>query len=259
MPGIGAERDHGLERVRIDLDTFIELGALVGRQLAPEAERAIPRRAAWREAAASDVLIRDIVRSHQPCACTRLNRHIANRHSLFHRKRANCRAGIFKHTSRTAADSNSRDQVQDDVLCRDAWLQRPADSHFVRLGAPLQQALSRQNLFHFAGPNAECKRAESAVCRCVAISADDRHTRLRQSLLGTDDMHDALILAVWSEYGNAKIGAVLFELRDLGFSHFVQNGKRAVMSRNTMIRGPNRQIGSPHFQSALTKTGKRLR
>jgi hypothetical protein len=40
--------------------------------------------------------------------------------------------------------------------------------------------------------DAERQRAEGAVRRRVAVAADDRHPRLRQPLLGADDVHDPL-------------------------------------------------------------------
>ena len=50
-----------------------------------------------------------------------------------------------------------------------------------------------ENVFDFAGSDAECERAECAMRGGVAIAADHGHAGLRQAQLGSDDMHDALM------------------------------------------------------------------
>ena len=75
-------------------------------------------------------------------------------------------------------------------------LQRAVHLHLVGFRLALQQALRRQHVLHFAGADAERERAERAVRRGVAVAADDRHAGLREALLGSDDVDDALLVAV---------------------------------------------------------------
>ena len=88
----------------------------------------------------------------------------------------------------------------------------------------LQQALRGQHVLHLAGADAERQRAECAVRRRVAVAADDGHAGLRQSLLRTDHVHDALLgccecrsrgmpksLAVLSPAERAALAAIVIE------------------------------------------------
>ena len=92
----------------------------------------------------------------------------------------------------TAAGADLADDGQNDVLRRDPRLQLPVDRDRHGLGTTLRQRLRRQHMLHFAGADAEGQRAERAVGRGVAVAADDRHPRQRQTLLGTDDVDDPL-------------------------------------------------------------------
>ena len=59
-------------------------------------------------------------------------------------------------------------------------------------------------MLHFAGADAERQRAERAVRGRVAIAADHRHARLRESQLRSDHVHDALLLAVKAEAAECR-------------------------------------------------------
>src|SRR6185437_1281157 len=95
------------------------------------------------------------------------------------------------------------------------------------------------------------ERAESAVRCRVAVPANYGHPRLGQALLGPDDVYDALLIAMRPVERDAEVAAILLELRDLRFRDLVENRQRTVMSRNTVVCGPDGQIGPPDFQSAL--------
>ena len=68
----------------------------------------------------------------------------------------------------------------------------PVDADLVGLRGALEEALGREDHLHLARADAEGERAERAVGGGVRVAADDRHARLRQAELGTDDMDDAL-------------------------------------------------------------------
>ena len=61
------------------------------------------------------------------------------------------------------------------------------------------EALRGQHVLDFAGADAEGQRAERAVRGSVAVAADDRLARLRDSQFRADDVHDALVAAVHVE------------------------------------------------------------
>jgi hypothetical protein len=84
-----------------------------------------------------------------------------------------------------------------------------------RFRGPLQQALGGEDVFDFAGADAEGQRAESAVRGGVAVAADHGHAGLRQAQFRSDDVHDALMAGMHSVARDAEITAVLLELLDL--------------------------------------------
>ena len=63
--------------------------------------------------------------------------------------------GVFKHAAGAAADADSRNQIEDDIFRGDAARESSIDSDLKGLRSPLQQALRGQNLFHFAGADAQ--------------------------------------------------------------------------------------------------------
>ena len=65
------------------------------------------------------------------------------------------------------------------------------DGH--RLRPALGEGLGGEHVLDLAGADAEGQGAEGAVGRRVAVAADDRHARLGEALLGTDDVDDALL------------------------------------------------------------------
>ena len=114
-------------------------------------------------------------------------------------------------------------------------------------------------MLDFARANAECERAHRAVRRSVAIAADDGVARLRDSKLGSDHMHDALIAALHVEKIDAVLLAVTrerFELRDgVGIKH----RKRAIFRRDRVVHHREGQLGLAHFAAGGFQPGKCLR
>ena len=80
--------------------------AFIGRQLLPARDGGVPIGALRGEVAAVEILIRRFVGRDQSGARAGFDRHVANRHALFHGKRANRRAAEFEHVARAAADAD---------------------------------------------------------------------------------------------------------------------------------------------------------
>src|SRR5439155_24744789 len=74
-----------------------------------------------------------------------------------------------------------------------------------------REALRREHIADLRGPDPERNRAERAVRRCVAVAARDRHARLRQSELGTDDVNDPLLVGPRCVQLNPELAAVALE------------------------------------------------
>jgi len=116
-------------------------------------------------------------------------------------------------------------QRQNDVFGGHARLQRAIHLHFESLRWPLQQALRGKHVLHFTGPDAERQRAKCSVRGRVAVSAHDRHPRLRQTQLRHDHVHDALALAVDALQRDAELLAVGFQLIELFGGDLVDDGQ----------------------------------
>ena len=214
-PRVGAIGDHRLERRGVDVDHTIVRRPFVGRQTSPGRERPLPGLALWRVRPARQVLERRVVRGDHPGARPRLDRHVADRHPLVHRQRSDGRPGVLDDVAGSAAHADFRDDAEDEVLGRHPGVEPSLDPDLQRPRSGLQQALRHQDVRHFRGADPERQRPEGPVCRRVAVAADDRHPRLRQSQLRPDDVHDPLPLAPQGVQPDAVVPAVRLELRDL--------------------------------------------
>src|SRR5579863_2021922 len=113
-------------------------------------------------------------------------------------------------------------------------------------------------MLHLAGADTERERAKSSVSRGMAVTADDCHARLRKTLFGPYDVHDALVRAVRTVKGNAEIAAVLFELIDLRGGNLVQDRQTAIVGGDAVISGRDGEVGTANLQAALAKARKGL-
>ena len=104
---------------------------------------------------------------------------------------------------------------------------------------------------HFGGADAKGIGAERAVGRGVAVAADDQQARQRQSLLGTDHMHDALPGIVQSEQLDAVLRGVLLDLphhaRKLGIGDVTPRAA----GRHVMVRHAEGQAGLGDLDAPL--------
>src|SRR3546814_17023873 len=85
--------------------------------------------------------------------------------------------------------------------------------------AALADRLGREHMFDLRGSDPERERPERAVRRGVAVAADDRHSRLRTPLLGSDNMDDPAARTAHREIldpETARIFDQCFELREIG-------------------------------------------
>ena len=123
----------------------------------------------------------------------------------------------------------------------------------------LQQALRRQHVLHFAGADAERQRSKRSVRRRVAVAADHRHARLRQSQLRTDHMHDALLVAAQRITVDAEVLAILDQLLHLRGRDLIHDRQPARRGRRAVVRGRDRQIRPPHLQPARAQPVEGLR
>src|SRR5207249_10768224 len=164
----------------------------VARELVQACKRGVPTCVFRRERTAGEILGGRFARREETGARTRLDRHVANRHSLLHAQRANSRAGVLENLTGGAADADLRDDGENDVLCRNTDRKHSVDAklHVARLA--LEQCLGSENVTHLRRADSERQRAERAVRAGVAVTADDGHAGLSEALLRPDDVHDSL-------------------------------------------------------------------
>src|SRR5439155_11597255 len=101
--------------------------------------------------------------------------------------------------------------AQDDVFGTDAERQFALDADLHGLRLALGQGLRGQDMLDLTCPNAESKGAEGAVRTRVTVAAHDRQTRLSESELGSDDVHDALQRTEAVLQPNAELFAVALQ------------------------------------------------
>ena len=256
--GVGAEGDHGFERVGVDVNGFVVLGAGIGGELAPDAEGFFPLGAFGCGGATGEILIGGVIGRNETGPRAAFDGHVADGHALFHGERANGGAGVFEDATVAAADADARDEIQDDIFGADAGTQGSIDTDFISERAALQQALRGEDVFHLTGADAERECTECAVRGGVAVTADDGLAGLREALFGSDDVNDALVLAERAVERDAEFVAVLFKLSDLRFGDLVDDGQRAIMRGDAVIGGADGEIGTAHFDAAFAEAGEGL-
>ncbi len=151
------------------------------------------------------------------------------------------------------------EQAEDDVLGGDAGVEAAVDPNLEGLRAALQQGLGGQHVLDLGGADPDCQRAERAVGRGVRVAAHDRHARLRQAQLRTDDVHDPLVRRSDAVQGNPELVAVLLEAADLGERDLIGEGKRAIRRGNAVVHGCQGLARATHAEAAVAQPVERLR
>ena len=104
--------------------------------------------------------------------------------------------------------------------------------------------------------DAEGISAERAVCRCVAVAADNQQTRQRQPLLRTDHMDDALARIADAEQLDVVPGGVFLDLpHHAGQLGIGDVGPRPAR-RHIVIGDAKGQPGLSHGHAPLGKLGE---
>jgi hypothetical protein len=208
---------------------------------------------------ARKVLEGRVVRADEAGPRAAFDAHVADRHALLHRQRANRLTGVLEDVAGAATDTDPGDQREDDVLRADARSQPAVDVHLVGLGSSLQQALRRQHHLDLAGADAERQRAEGAMRARVAVAAHDGHPGLGQAQLRSDHVDDALSRRAKPVERDAELAAIGLELGHLRGGHRVQDRQPPIMRRHRMVRRRDGLVGAAHPEAAGPKPGECLR
>ena len=160
--------------------------------------------------------------------------------------RVDRRAAVFVGVADAAIHAEAADDRQNDVLGVDAGQERAVDIDTADLQGIERQALRGEDVADLRGADAERHGAKRAVGRRVTVSAGDGHSGLRQTELGSDDMHDALVLAAGSARRpqlNAELPAVALERGGHLFGGDVDERSRLRAGRHDVVDRGERALG----------------
>ena len=128
------------------------------------------------------------------------------------------------------------------------------DAHRLRLS--LRERLRREHVLHLGRADAERERPEGTVRRGVAVTADDRHPRLRDPELGTDDVDDPLVSAPGCIQRHAELLAIVAERVQLTARERIRD--RSVLRGNVVVHRRDREVGPANPAPGQTQTLERL-
>ncbi len=152
------------------------------------------------------------------------------------------------------------DDGQGDVLGRHTRPQGPSDLDLHVLALALDQRLGGQHMLDLRRADPMRERAEGAVGRGVAVTANDRHPRQSPALFGPDDVDDALPHIRHRVIVDAKIPGVLVERGDLDAAVFRHRGRIGAVQRrrHVVVRHGDGLFGRAHLAVRHAQTFKGL-
>ena len=165
-------------------------------------------------------------------------------------------AGVLEHVTDAAGHAEPADRAEDHVLRRDTRGQVAVEVDAHRARPSLRQALRREHVLDLGRADAERERAERAVCRGVAVAADDRHSGLRQAELRADHVDDSLPAAARREERHAELCAVLAQGIELRLGERIRH--RPLLGRDVVIHRRERQIRPPDLPAGEPKAVESL-
>ena len=213
----------------------------------------------WRARAAAQVFESGLVGVHVAAACAAFDRHVAERHALFHRHGVDHRPRVFVRVADAAVYAELTNDRERDVFCVDSPAKLACHVHAANLQARHRNGLGGEDVAHLAGADAKCDCAKRTVSRSVAVAAGDRHAGLGQTLLGADHVHDALLAARYVEQLDVVVAAVVFELAHHGFGHGVRKRANAGVGRDDVVHGRKSSLREAHAQAQLANHREGLR
>src|SRR5438876_7762034 len=153
--GIRAPRNLRSDLLGVQLDGHIKLCAVVAAQRFPALHYFLKRFAARNKRTAFEISEGGFIRRDHAGARAAFNAHVADGHASVHRKGANGFAAVFRDVTVAAADTDFSDDGKNQVLGGDAFGALSVYKNVQRLRARLHETLRRENVFNFAGTDAE--------------------------------------------------------------------------------------------------------
>ena len=107
-------------------------------------------------------------------------------------------------------------------------------------------------------PMPKAKRPERAVRGRVAVAADDRHARLRQTQFRADDVDDPLLRIVEIVQANAELAAVVAQGVDLLFGNRIGDRQAAIGRGHVVVGRGHGQLRPAHPAAGQPQSLERL-
>ena len=253
-PGDGREDLLGLE-----VDDVVVDGVLVRGNGLPACNGRIPLRSLRRVGAPAQVLKGGFVRIHIADTGSSLDRHIADGHALFLGEVIEGRSTVFVGVADTAIHPEVADDMKNDILGVDAGGELAVDINAADLGLADCHGLGGKHVADLTCSNAEGNGAEGSVSGGMGVTAGDRGAGLGDTLLGADDVDNALIARGKVEECNAGLGAVFSEFLHHRVGERIGEGFRTLVGRNNMIDSGEGAVRVEDFQAKISHHPEGLR
>ena len=233
----GAPGDGRLDLGSVDHDRLVEGRATIRGERTPPRDRLCPSLAARRHGAALQPVEHRVVGGDQPGAGAALDAHVADRQPALDAHLLEHAAAVFDDMAGAASGADAADDVEDEVLGRDAGAERALDAHLHGLRRGKQQRLRRQHMFDLAGADPEGERADAAMRGGVAVAADDGGAGEREALFRPDHMNDALRRGGGGNVGHAEFGGVALQRGELRGAFRIRDRQLAAVRRQARSGG----------------------
>ena len=253
-----APGDGRFDVFRIDGDDVIKDGVGIRGEGFPACDGFIPIRFGRGVRATFEEVEGGLVWVDVTAACAALDRHVADRHALFHGEVIEGVTCIFVGVTDAAFCAEHADDVEGEVLGVDAGTKFSVHLDLANLERFHGHGLGGENVAHLSGADAEGDRAEGSVSRGVRVTTSDGGTRLGDALLGSDNVDDALFARLEVEISDAEVIAV----RADGIDHLSR--KRVgwlvlIFRRNDVVDGREGALRILHLEIELTEHAEGLR
>src|SRR5579872_2227961 len=163
--GVDAPRHLRANAAHINLMHGIECCVGVACQFSPGGYRLLEHFALRCEGTALDIVEGGIVRSNHTGTCARLDCHVAEGHTPFHREVTNRGTAKLNDVAGANARAKFADNGKREIFRCDTGGQFTLNADIHGFGALLQEALGRQHMLNLTGADAEGQRTHCAVRR----------------------------------------------------------------------------------------------
>ena len=259
LPGIDAPGDGRGDGRGVNRDDIVVMAPRIAREGFPADHGLLPCSAGRRVRPALEVGKGGLVRVDVTRAGAALDGHIAHGHALLHRETVEDLAAVLVGETGTAIDPEHADDVEDDVLGVDARPQASVDVDAADLEATQRHGLRGEHVADLGGADAEGDGAERPVGAGVRVTAGDRGARLGDALLGTDDVHDALLAGGAVEERDAELRAIAAQLVHHRLRERVAVGLDQLVGGHDVVDRGERAVRHRDLQAEVAEHAESLR